>query len=183
MSFKPMPGVAAPGISVESLDNDGGRWSLNDAKADRFALLAFYRGHHCPVCKEQLQQLDQRVEAFGDLGVELITISANDAETAEATRRDWELKNLRIGYGLTEEQMKDWGLYASESIKPEEPEIFCEPGLFLVTTDELKLFYASITSMPFGRPDPDEMLDAVKFIVEEDYPARGTREVECSIGI
>ena len=57
-------------------------------------------------------------------------------------------------------------------INEKEPEIFAEPALFLIQPDG-HLFYAAYNSMPFGRPRPQDILDMVKFVEAEDYPARG----------
>jgi len=37
------------------------------------------------------------------------------------------------------------------------------------------LYYAAYNSMPMGRPDPKEVIEFVKFALEQDYPARGER--------
>ena len=53
-----------------------------------------------------------------------------------------------------------------------EPEKFSEPGLFLVKPDGT-LYAAFIQTMPFARPPLDQLLGAIDFIKEKDYPARG----------
>jgi hypothetical protein len=50
--------------------------------------------------------------------------------------------------------------------------MFIEPALFLIRPDRT-LYYASVQSMPFGRPCFDEMLRAIEKAVARDYPARG----------
>ncbi|MEP2447695.1 MAG: AhpC/TSA family protein, partial [Balneola sp.] len=63
-------------------------------------------------------------------------------------------------------------LYLSNAINDNEPELFSEPGLFLIRPDG-ELYYSAINSMPFGRPVFKDMLRAIDFIQENDYPARG----------
>jgi len=41
-----------------------------------------------------------------------------------------------MGYGMTADQMNDWGLYVSAAIKEEEPDVFGEPGLLLIRPDQ-----------------------------------------------
>jgi hypothetical protein len=53
-----------------------------------------------------------------------------------------------------------------------EPPMFVEPALFLVRPDRT-LYYASVQSMPFGRPCFAEMLSGIEKVVSKDYPARG----------
>ena len=35
------------------------------------------------------------------------------------------------------------------------------------------MFYAAVTSMPWGRPDPEELVKAIGWIKDNDYPSRG----------
>ena len=86
-------------------------------------------------------------------------------------------KNLRVGYGFSLGEARDWGLYISTSrgktsIGIEEPELFAEPGLFIVTPEQT-LYYSSVQTMPFVRPNFSELLKAVDFMIEKNYPARG----------
>jgi len=70
-----------------------------------------------------------------------------------------------------------WGLYISNSRDKtsagiEEPAQLNEPGLFLVRPDG-SLYWAAVQSVPFARPQLDEVLKAIDFIKERDYPPRG----------
>ncbi len=85
--------------------------------------------------------------------------------------------NLRFGYGLPLAKAREWGLYISTSrgktsIGVEEPALFSEPGVFLIRPDRT-IYYLSVQSMPFVRPNFAEMLQALDFIIKQDYPARG----------
>ena len=104
--------------------------------------------------------------------MEIIAVSADSRERAEKSRDEWAVEKIAIGYGLTREDMRRWNLFASQAIKESEPEIFAEPALFLIKSDG-SLFYASYSSMPFGRPRPEDVLKMVKFVEENGYPARG----------
>jgi hypothetical protein len=35
------------------------------------------------------------------------------------------------------------------------------------------IYYASVQSMPFARPPFGEMVQALDFVIQRDYPARG----------
>lgn len=50
--------------------------------------------------------------------------------------------------------------------------MFVEPAPFLVRPDRT-LYYASVRSMPFGRPCFAEMLIGIEKAVAKHYPARG----------
>ena len=64
------------------------------------------------------------------------------------------------------------GLVFSSAIKDSEPARFSEPGLFLIQPNQA-MFFESIQSMPWGRPQIDDLLGAIDFVLENDYPARG----------
>ena len=145
---------------------------MNRAQPKTFSLLVFYRGLHCPACKTYLQALDRRVAEFHELGTEPVALSMDTQERAKKAKDSWEIEHLPIGYELEEDSARRWGLFISDAISDAEPRRFCEPGLFLVRASG-DLHYVAINSMPFGRPQVDDVVGAVRFILEEDYPARG----------
>lgn len=165
-----VPQTPAPELTVDTLDGAG--FTLAERSPRAFTMLVFYRGLHCPVCRGYLQELRDRLADFNNRGVEVIAISGDDEQRAARARDEWQLGALPIGYGLTEDAMNAWGLYVSGAIKEEEPERFSEPGLFLIAPDGTS-FYVAVNSMPFGRPKLADMLDAVDFVAENGYPARG----------
>ncbi|MGA7397250.1 MAG: hypothetical protein WBW62_07360, partial [Solirubrobacterales bacterium] len=57
-------------------------------------------------------------------------------------------------------------------ISDNEPALFNEPGLFLISPDAT-VFYESILSMPVGRPRLDDLLGGIDYWTANDYPARG----------
>ena len=140
-------------------------------------MLAFYRGMHCSVCRGYLGQLQANHGAFSKLGVTPIAISTDDAARACAAETSWGLESLCVAYSLSLLQAREWGLYVSSgsgrsSLGIEEPPMFVEPALFLVRPDRT-LYYASVQSMPFGRPCFEEMLCGIEKAVARNYPARG----------
>ena len=155
----------------------GGSWRLSDQKPKHFTMLAFYRGVHCSVCRDYLCHLQLMYSEFTKRGVTPIAMSTDTAERALSAEAGWGLKDLCIAYGLSLQQARQWGLYVSRgagvsSLGIEEPPMFVEPALFLVRPDRT-LFYASVQSMPFGRPCFDEVLSGIEKAVARNYPARG----------
>ncbi len=168
------PRQPVPALEVETLD---GRWSLADQKPENFTMIVFYRGLHCPICSKYVAELDKLKDDFAEIGVSVLTLSGDVRERAEQARDDWNLSNLEIGYGVTVEQARDWGLHRSAgrgltSIGIEEPAEFSEPGFFIVRPDNT-LYWAQISTMPFARPHFREIIGGLKFALEKDYPARG----------
>ncbi len=167
----PLPRQPAPVLDLPLVG--GGRFELAAATPDQFTLVVAYRGVHCPQCNKQLSELDSRLGELRDVGVdEVVAVSGDDQQRAERAVREWELTDLRVAYGMEEATMRAWGLYLSKGLTDGEPALFAEPGLFLVRPDR-SLYSAHVQSTPFARPRLDELLKALEFVREKDYPARG----------
>ena len=170
-----VPRQLAPALSVDTLAH--GRFDLAHAAPERMTLVCFYRGLHCPICASYLKELERLTPAFAERGVETIAVSTDDAARAEAMAQRVGASQLRVGYGLPLSVARSWGLYISASrgktsIGIEEPALFSEPGVFLIRPDRT-IYYLSVQSMPFVRPPFGEMVQALDFIIKNDYPARG----------
>ena len=167
--------VPAPELSFPLLD--GGTWTLSERKPEALTMVVAYRGVHCPMCRNYLQDLNQRMAEFKARGVDVVAVSGDGQERAEMAKKDWELPEVPIAYGLSIEKARELELPISTSrgktsIGIEEPEKFSEPGLFLMKPDGT-LYAAYIQTTPFARPPLDQLLKAIDFIKEKDYPARG----------
>jgi peroxiredoxin len=170
-----VPRQAAPDLQVPTLSH--GRFDLATEQPERMTLVCFYRGLHCPICANYLKELERLTPAFHERGVSTIAISADDATRAQAMAEKIGASQLRVGYALPLDVARKWGLYISASrgktsIGIEEPPLFSEPGVFLVKPDR-SVYYLSVQSMPFVRPSFAEMVQALDFIIKNDYPARG----------
>lgn len=166
---KPVPGQLAPALEFQT---QHGPWRLSDRKPDSFTLVVFYRGLHCPICKSQLRDLVKTLPEWTERGVDVVAVSMDSEDRWRKTRDEWRIDELTLGYGVSEETARAWGLYMSTGLSDKEPARFSEPGLFLVGPDG-KLFFASIQSMPFTRPPLKELLAGVDYVLANDYPARG----------
>jgi len=167
---QPVPQLAVPLAG-------GGKFDLNTETPDKFSLIVFYRGLHCPQCRKQLTDLESKLPEFEKRGVSVVAISPDDKERGEKTKPEWGLKNLRIGYGLSMNTARAFGLWISTSRGKtsagiEETSLFNEPGLFLIKPDRT-LYCASVQTMPFARPHFADLLTAIDFVTEKNYPARG----------
>lgn len=164
-----------PRTKVPSLDLPllgGGRFNLADRQPQSFTMIVAYRGLHCPICKTYIRDLDRKLDDFAQKGVDAVAISTDTKERAEQSKSEWGIERLPVAYGLTIEKAREWGLFISASIKKNEPALFAEPGLFLVKPDGT-LYAASIQTMPFARPSFSDVLAAVDFVTQKNYPARG----------
>ena len=102
----------------------------------------------------------------------MIAISANTRELAERTAGEWRLSKLPIGYGMSIDDARRWGLFVSRGVKDSEPAEFFEPALMVVRPDGT-LYASAVQTMPFARPATQDLLRSLDWIVANDYPARG----------
>lgn len=172
MPTTPLAGKAAPDLTVPLII--GTEWKLSQQDPGSFTLVNVYRGVHCPICEDQLKTLKGLYDQFIDKGVEVLNVSMDTEDKAREAHEGWGLGNIPMGYGLSEAQAREWGLYLSEATKDGEPDTFAEPALFLVQPDGT-LYLASISNSPFARTDVELLLGKIDFIRENAYPARGTK--------
>lgn len=76
-------GDAAPGFSLPA--DDGTTFTLSECRG-RKVLLVFYPGDGTPVCTRQLCDYRDGIEAFADLGVDVVGISPDDAASHQRFR-------------------------------------------------------------------------------------------------
>ena len=118
MSNKLMPDTQAPALSLPLVG--GGTWSLADQTPKNFTMVIFYRGLHCPVCKMYLTKLNGLIDMAAAAGVNVVAASMDPEDRATKTKADWGLDNVQIAYGVTAQDVHNWGLYLSTSIKEAE---------------------------------------------------------------
>lgn len=166
---KPTPDMNLPLVG-------GGRFSLSGEGSEKGTVICFYRGLHCPICATYLGELAKLTPEFEARGVTTVAVSSDPTHRA-ADMADKLPAPLRIAYDLPLDEARKWGLYISTSrgktsIGIDEPDLFSEPGLFMVGPDRA-LYYGSVQTMPFVRPHFSELLKALDFAIEKQYPARG----------
>ena len=169
------PRQPIPALSVETLSH--GHYDLANETPKNFSLIVFYRGLHCPLCAKYLIELERLVPEFEKRGVNVIALSSDNRERTQQMAEKIQAKNLRFAYGVTLEVARKWGLYISESrgktsLGIEEPALFSEPGVFMVRPDQT-LYYGNVQTMPFARPNFNDLVGGLDFILANDYPARG----------
>lgn len=146
---------------------------LGTGAGGRFSLFVFYRGLHCPICRKQLAEIDKRIDDLKTAGIgRAVAVSMETEERSGRIVDQWHLANLPVAYGLSEEAARAWGLNLSHAIKDGEPDLFNEPGIFILDEDGT-LFWSSTATMPFGRPSLDDVIAGVRYAQDHDYPARG----------
>jgi peroxiredoxin len=170
-----LPRHPAPALNLPL--TTGERFVLGAQPGAQFDLLVFYRGLHCPLCAKYLLELERLTPEFTARGVQVIAASTDDFDRACQMASKVSASNLRFGYGLSLKSARQWGLYISASrgktsIGIDEPALFSEPGVFIVRPDGT-LYYGAVQTMPFARPQFQDLIGAIDFAVSNNYPARG----------
>lgn len=170
-----LPRQPVPALRVPTLAH--GEFDLAADAPERFTLIVFYRGLHCPICLKYLRELGNLMPEYERRGTKVIAVSSDTQERAADMARKVGAGNLRFGHSLPLAVARRWGLYVSasrgrSSIGIDEPPLFSEPGVFLVRPDGT-LYYGAVQTMPFARPLFPELLQAIDFAITRDYPARG----------
>ena len=170
MSHKPRVGEIIEAFDISSVNNDEAI-TIGGTK-ERWTMLVVYRGRHCPRCKRYLNKLNDMLSSWTDV-MDVFVISADTKEKALADRDEFGW-NFELGYGLTVDRMRELGLYVSEPLsEAETTDLFSEPGTFALRPDG-SLMLVDISNGPAARPDLEELLDGMKFNINNDRPVRGT---------
>jgi peroxiredoxin len=152
--------------AIEAHLAGGGEWRLAEEHPARLALLVFYCGLHCPICRKWLGTLERVVPRFVEHGVSVIALSCDSREEAERAKRDWKLAQLRVGYGVQPEDARKAGVYMSE----DEGRLFSEPAVLAVKPGEGTLYAAWAQSQPHARPRFTDLLSAVESMLAHGLP-------------
>jgi peroxiredoxin len=137
-------------------------------------MLIVYRGQHCPLCVRYLNLLEAHQEALLAIGVSVSAVSADSKNQLEQSMEKL-TTTYPIAYGLSEQQMKQLGLYISAPRSEQETDHnFAEPALFVIN-DLGTVQAVDISNGPFLRPELDVVVRGLTFVRHQDnYPIRGT---------
>ncbi|MEL6915705.1 MAG: redoxin domain-containing protein [Pseudomonadota bacterium] len=163
-SGAPFPLIDLPALGGGTVTlGGGGGWQL----------IFVYRGLHCPICKGYMAELETHLPAFKDLGLSVVLVSGDPVEKAASFVTETGV-TMPVGHDLTPDQMRTLGLYISEPRSPKETDRpFAEPGLFLVNP-EGNLHMVDVSNAPFLRPGLEKLASRIGYVLENDYPIRGT---------
>jgi len=167
------PGRPAPALGFETVAH--GRCEIGASDRGNGTLVVFYRGAHCPICRNQLKELDDQIGDFAIRGIAVIAVSGDTLERAKETTDAMQIIRLPVGYGLDIKAARDdWGLYVSTAREgTEEPAFFNEPGLFWIAGDGTVVF-SLVQSLPQIRPSAPAILRAIDKITQAGAPPRGS---------
>ena len=157
----------------------GQTFTLGQHKPEKFSIIFFYRGRHCPICREQLRDIEQNYESVVAAGMDIVAVSMDNQENATEFEREIadalgrENLSFPVAYGLEEVHAREWGLFISSAIEGSaEPSVFSEPGFFVIRPDN-SVFMSQVQSAPFTRPNTEELVQSLLFAHQNNYPVRG----------
>lgn len=168
-----IPGNPVPDLKIETVSH--GTFDLDADKGEKGTLVIQYRGLHCPICIEQMADVEAALDDFAALGIEVIMITTDTADRAAETVKKAGVSQLRVGHGLLlAAAREDWGLHISTARDGSaEPELFAEPGHFFIAPDRT-LYYAWQQTTPFARPAMADVVEGLEYTLGNNYPPRGT---------
>lgn len=137
----------APDFTLE--DQDGKPFSLREQRGRRL-ILAFYPGDGTPVCTRQLCEYRDGIEEFSGLGVEVVGLSRDDAESHRGFRARHKLP-FRL---LSDPDMEVAGQYGCKGL------IGMKRGVFVLDEDQL-IRYAHVEAVSIFRRRKDELIEAI----------------------
>jgi thioredoxin-dependent peroxiredoxin len=141
-------GAPAPDFSLPA--DDGSSYTLS-AQRGRAQLLVFYPGDNTPVCTAQLCDYRDGIEAFADLNVDVVGISADDAASHQAFRAKHQLPfTLLTDAGL--KVAKNYGAKALIGMKR---------AVVLVDAKGI-VRYSHVEAVALFRRERDELLDVIR---------------------
>lgn len=141
-------GQSAPDFELP--DQDGSPFRLIDQRG-KWLLLVFYPGDGTPVCTRQLCEYRDGIEEFEGLGVVVVGISADDAESH---RRFRDQRSLPFPL-LTDAELKVADAYGCKGM------LGMKRGVFLLDPDGV-CRYAHIESVALFRRSREELIEAIE---------------------
>jgi peroxiredoxin len=74
-----------PNLNLELINDT--QLELHKQYPEKYTLLIFYRGYHCPKCKQQLEEFKVKLEEFTERGINLLGISMDTEKTRQKNER------------------------------------------------------------------------------------------------
>jgi len=143
-------GDEAPDFTLE--DEQGARFVLSERGA-RWTLLVFYPGDDTPVCTRQLCEYRDGIEEFDGLGVDVVGISADDAQSH---RRFKEKRDLPFTL-LSDPDLEVAERYGCRGA------LGMKRGVFLIDP-ERRVRYAHVEAVALFRRRRDELIEVIRSV-------------------
>lgn len=172
-------GDKAPAFTLK--DPEGNEVSSTDLLKDGPLVVSFYRGVWCPYCNMELQALEAAMPAFTAAGAKLVAISPQTAPNSRKSVRQNALSfailsdphnEVAEAFGLRF-SMPDYLIDLYKGLKNDLPSFNGDPswtlpmpGRYVIAQDGT-ILYAEVNPDYTHRPEPEDMLPAIRRAVAE----------------
>lgn len=152
-----------PNFILPSTTGETFSYETHQKEHQSWHLIIFFRGAWCPVCVQDLKDLEENKNYFESKNVHLITISTDELDN---------LKKMADEYNLSYPVLSDKNLEAlkafdvffhGEDAPYEDHRAHGEPAYFLVD-EKGRLLYQQKQTSPFVRPKSTELRKIVQYI-------------------
>lgn len=148
-----LPSVSGEQFSLEAHQSEHQKWHL----------IIFFRGSWCPVCVQDLKELEESKSFFEGKNVHIITISTDKLDSLKEMAQEHQLSfPVLADEELTALKAFDV-FYHGEDAPYEDHGAHGEPAYFLVD-EKGRLLYQQKQTSPFGRPSATELRKVVQYI-------------------
>ncbi|MGI1805347.1 peroxiredoxin family protein [Exiguobacterium sp. TDN 0502] len=126
-------------------------------------LIIFFRGAWCPVCVQDLKDLEQQRGYFEDKKIRLVTIATDEMTNLENMVEEHEL-HFPVLHADDLETLMNYGVHYHGADAPyEDHGEHGEPAHFLIN-ETGHLLYQQVQTSPFGRPSATELRKIIQYI-------------------
>lgn len=156
-------GDKIPSFTLPTVTGETFSFSEHQDQHQSWHLIVFFRGPWCPVCKSELNDLQESKGFFEGENVHLITISSEKLDNLKSFSEEENLSFTMLSDESLEAINSFDVYYHGEDAPYEDHGAHGEPAYFLVD-EKGKLLYQQRQTGPFGRPSTTELRKIVKYI-------------------
>lgn len=154
---------AAPNFSLPTTTGENFNFSDHLEIHDSWHLLIFFRGAWCPVCVQELKDLEENVSYFNEKNVHIITVSTDKLDALKEMTEEHKLSFPVLSDDKLE-ALKAYDVFYHGTDAPyEDHGTHGEPAYFLID-EKGRLLYQQRQTSPFGRPTATELRKIVQYI-------------------
>lgn len=148
-------GERFPALTIATVG--GGRLSLPDDLAGSYSVVLVYRGSWCPYCNAQLAGFARAGNKLAELGIKVVAMSVDDAETSAALVDKLRLE-FPVGYGANADCIAaTLGAYTNDDPKYVQ-------GTGFVLDPDGRVLIALYSSGAIGRLVADDVAGFVRYV-------------------
>ncbi|KPB04065.1 peroxiredoxin family protein [Bacillus sp. CHD6a] len=153
----------APEFKLTQTTGETFSFDAHQKEHEAWHLIVFFRGSWCPVCQDELKELEESKGYFEDKKVHVLAISTEEADKLKEMVSEYDL-TMPVLSDPKLEALEAYGVYYHGEDAPyEDHGVHGEPAYFLVD-EKGKLLYQQRQTSPFGRPSVSELRKIVKYI-------------------